>query len=134
MHQFWDNFDWFCLKISSDAKYFFLSYSRQCDQGLIVVIVFYFQIWNKKPTILLLIELLAVTWVPFILRQWLANVFVILQLIPMGRATAGAKSTSIQEGDHIAPSWIYSIKISNDTYKDFTRSTIKLAETKCLPC
>ena len=26
----------------------FLSYSRHCNQGLIVVIVYYFQIWNQK--------------------------------------------------------------------------------------
>ena len=41
----WDDF---CLQISSDAKYFFFSCPRHCDQGLIVVIVYYFQIWNKK--------------------------------------------------------------------------------------
>ena len=31
-----------------DTKYIFLSCPRHCDQGLIVVIVYYFQIWNKK--------------------------------------------------------------------------------------
>ena len=59
-------FGWFCLQISRDAKYFFLSCLRHCDRGLIVVIVYYFQIWN---TTLLLLELLAVTWVPCILRH-----------------------------------------------------------------
>ena len=38
-------------------------------QGLIVVIVYYFQIETKKNTTLLLVELLAVTWVPCILRH-----------------------------------------------------------------
>ena len=47
MHLFWDSFEWFCLQISSDAKYFFLL-DKHCDRGLIVVIVYYFQIWNKK--------------------------------------------------------------------------------------
>ena len=48
LHLLWDCFEWFCLQISSDAKYFFLSCPRHCDQGLIVVIVYYFQIWNKN--------------------------------------------------------------------------------------
>ena len=42
------SFEWFCLEISSEAKYFILSCPRHCDQGLIVVIVYYFDIWNKK--------------------------------------------------------------------------------------
>ena len=63
LHLFWESFEWFCLQISSDAKYFFLS----CfDWGLMVLIVYYFQIWNKNNT-LLFVELLA--WVPCILRH-----------------------------------------------------------------
>ena len=47
--KFWlDNFEWFYFEISSEAKYFFLSCLRYCDWGLIVVIVYYFQIWSKK--------------------------------------------------------------------------------------
>ena len=71
LHLFWDSFWWFCLQISSDTKYFFLSCPRHCDQELIVVIVYYFPIWNKKKkdTTLLLVELIAVTWVPCILRH-----------------------------------------------------------------
>ena len=38
----------FFLQISSDVAYFFLSCPKHCDRGLIVVIVYYFQIWNKK--------------------------------------------------------------------------------------
>ena len=45
---FLDSFEWFCHQISSHTKYFRLSCSRHCDQELIVVIVYYFQIWNKK--------------------------------------------------------------------------------------
>ena len=37
-----------CLQISSDAKYVFLSCPRQFHEGLVVFIVYYFQIWNKK--------------------------------------------------------------------------------------
>ena len=55
----------FCLHISSDAKYFFLSGPRHSDWGLLSII---FQIWKKKNT-LLLVALLAVTWVPCILRH-----------------------------------------------------------------
>ena len=44
LHLFWDSFEWFCLQKSNDAKYFYLLPNR----GLIVVIVYYFQIWNKK--------------------------------------------------------------------------------------
>ena len=38
----------FCHQISCDAKYFFLSGPKHCDRGLIVVIVYYFQIRNTK--------------------------------------------------------------------------------------
>ena len=48
LYLFWVSFEWFCLKIRSDTKYFPLSCLRDCDQELIVVIVYYFQIWNKK--------------------------------------------------------------------------------------
>ena len=48
LHLFGDRFEWFCLQISSDTKYFFLSCPRHCDQSLIVVIVYYFQNFNKK--------------------------------------------------------------------------------------
>ena len=46
------SFEWFCLQISSDVRYFFLSCRRNCDQGLIVVIVSYFKIWHKKHNII----------------------------------------------------------------------------------
>ena len=48
LHLFWDSFEWFCLQTSSEAKYIFLSCPRHWDEGLIVVIEYYFQIWNKK--------------------------------------------------------------------------------------
>ena len=48
LHLFGDSFEWFCLQIKKDAKYFFLSCPRHCDRGLKVVIVNYFQIWIKK--------------------------------------------------------------------------------------
>ena len=51
LHLFWDSFQWFCLQISRDTKYF-LSCPRHCDQRLIVVIVYYFQIWNKNEHII----------------------------------------------------------------------------------
>ena len=41
------SFEWFFLQIICEAKYF-LSCPRHCDWGLIVVIVYYFQILNKK--------------------------------------------------------------------------------------
>ena len=47
LHIFWDDFEWFCREIRSDAKYF-PSCPRHFDRGLIVVIVYYFQIRNKK--------------------------------------------------------------------------------------
>ena len=61
LYRFRDSFEWFCLQISSDANYFFLFGPRHCDQGLIVIIVYYFQIWNKKNTTLLLVELLTMS-------------------------------------------------------------------------
>ena len=61
------NFDWFCLQISSDAK----SFSRHRDRGLLVVIrsILFSNLRQKKKTTLLLVELLAVTWVPCLLRH-----------------------------------------------------------------
>ena len=54
LHLFGDSFEWSCLQMSGDAKYFFLSCPRLCDQGSIAVIVYYFQIWNKKePNIII---------------------------------------------------------------------------------
>ena len=41
-------FEWFCLEINSKAKYLFSSSPKHWDQGLIVVTVYYFQIWKKK--------------------------------------------------------------------------------------
>ena len=65
LHLFWDSFEWFCFQISCDTKYSFHSCPRYCDQGLIVDI---FKSEAKKNT-LLVVELWAVTWVPFILRH-----------------------------------------------------------------
>ena len=48
MHLLWGSFEWFCLQISSYSKYLFLSRPRHCDQALIVVIIYYFKIRNKK--------------------------------------------------------------------------------------
>ena len=36
LHLFSDSFEWFCLQISSNAKYLFLSCPRHFDQGLII--------------------------------------------------------------------------------------------------
>ena len=47
LHLFWDSFEWFCLQINR-RKIFFCYCPRHCDQGLIVVIVYYFWIWNKQ--------------------------------------------------------------------------------------
>ena len=45
LHLFWNSFEWFCLYISRDPKYF--SSLVQCIL-IIVVIIHYFQIWSKK--------------------------------------------------------------------------------------
>ena len=45
---FWDSFEWFCVQIISDTKYISLSCPRNCNWRLIVVKIYYFQIWNKK--------------------------------------------------------------------------------------
>ena len=50
-------------------KIFFLFCPRHCDRGLIVVVVNCFQIWNKNNTTFLLVEILAVIWVPSVLRN-----------------------------------------------------------------
>ena len=42
------SFEWICFQINSDGKYFFFSCPKNCDQGLIVVIVYYFQIWLSR--------------------------------------------------------------------------------------
>ena len=48
LHQFCENFEWLDLQISRGTKYFFFSGPNQWDWGLIVVIVYYFEIWNIK--------------------------------------------------------------------------------------
>ena len=52
------SFEWFCLQISSDPKVF-LSCRRLCDQGLIVVILYYFQIWNKKENDIIICRVIS---------------------------------------------------------------------------
>ena len=44
LHLLCNSFEGSCLQISCDTKYFFLSCPRHFDQGLIVVIDYYFQI------------------------------------------------------------------------------------------
>ena len=44
--------EWFCLQIRNDTKYFPLTCLRYCDQKL-VVLIYYFQIWNKKGHIII---------------------------------------------------------------------------------
>ena len=53
------SFEWFCLQISHDAKHFFVSCPRHCDRVLIVVIVYYFQIWNKKKHNIIISRLIS---------------------------------------------------------------------------
>ena len=70
LHLIWDSFEWFRLQISSCVKYFLLFCLRHWDRGLIVVIVdTIFKSEAKKKTTLLLVELLAVTWILCILRH-----------------------------------------------------------------
>ena len=45
------------IQISSDAKYF--SSPKDNDPGLIVVIVYYFQIWNKKELNIIIIWVIS---------------------------------------------------------------------------
>ena len=56
----------------SRRKIFFLSCPRHCERGLIILIVYYFQIWNKKRT-LLWGELWAVTRVSIIWKSDLTD-------------------------------------------------------------
>ena len=47
------SFEWYSLQIIRDAEYFFFSCPRHCDWELIIIIVYYFQIWNKKEHIII---------------------------------------------------------------------------------
>ena len=63
------NFQWkfACTVLKNWCKIVFFSCSRHCDPELVIVIVYSFQIWNKKKnTILLVIELRAVTFFMYI--------------------------------------------------------------------
>ena len=55
----------------------FLTLPRPCDRGLIHVTVYYFQIRKKKNKTLLLVELVVVTFVPYIVRH---PIFIIIIL------------------------------------------------------
>ena len=46
-------FEFLVLVISTDAKYIFLSCPRHCNRGLIVIIVYYFQIRKKNKNIII---------------------------------------------------------------------------------
>ena len=48
LHLSLNRFEWFCFQINSDAKYVLLFWPKICDQGLILVIVYCFQIGNEK--------------------------------------------------------------------------------------
>ena len=63
------SFEWVCLQIISDAKYVFLCCPRHYDQGLIIVIVHYFQIWNKKEHNVIISRVISSQMGPSILRQ-----------------------------------------------------------------
>ena len=56
LHLFWHSFEWFCLYINRDTKYFFLSCRRHFDRGFVVVKVYYFQTWNKKEHKIIIIS------------------------------------------------------------------------------
>ena len=69
LHQLWDSFEWFCLQISSHAKYF-----SSLVQGIVIddkylLLYTIFESETKNNTTLLVVELLAVTWVPWLLKH-----------------------------------------------------------------
>ena len=68
LHLFWDSFEEFCLKISRDTKYFFplLSKALWSRINSCYSIRFSNLKQKKKNTTLLLVELLAIVWVPCI--------------------------------------------------------------------
>ena len=71
LYQFLDSFQGFCLQISSDAKYSFLSYTKTLGSRIYRCYSILFSFLKQKKNIkLLLVELLAVTWVPCILRHY----------------------------------------------------------------
>ena len=49
----------FLSKYIVTQNIFFLSCPRHCDQGLIVVIVYYFQIWNRKENIIIISRVIS---------------------------------------------------------------------------
>ena len=64
LHLFWDSFDWFCLQISSDAKYFFLLLSKAlCWKINSCYSILFSNLKQKKNTELTIVELLAVTYI-----------------------------------------------------------------------
>ena len=59
----------FCRQISSDAKYLFLFCPKHCDQGLIVAIVSYFKVGNKKGPSIIINGVISSHMCPCILRH-----------------------------------------------------------------
>ena len=55
--------------VSKWHKLFFLSYLRHCDQGSIVVIIYFYKSETKKNTTLLLLELFTATRLSCILKH-----------------------------------------------------------------
>ena len=66
---FWENFEWFCLQISSDAKYFPLLSKALWSRINSCYSILFSNLNKKKNTILSLAVFLAVTWVSCILKH-----------------------------------------------------------------
>ena len=49
LHLFWDSFEWFCLQISNDTKYFSSLVQRYRDRGLVIAIAYYWPCGQFLP-------------------------------------------------------------------------------------
>ena len=66
---YFESFEWFCLQISHDRKYFFPLLSKALWSRINSFFYSIFEYETNENTTLLLVKLLAVTWVPCIPRH-----------------------------------------------------------------
>ena len=86
---YFESFEWFCLQINSDTQYFFLSCSRHCDWGLIVVIEYYFQIWNKKEHNIIISRVISSHMGPMYIETPYINTFAVCSELTEHNAACG---------------------------------------------
>ena len=111
LHLFWKSFEWFCLQISSDAKYLFSSCPEYCDRGIIVDIVYYFQIWNEKEHDIIISRVISCHMPTiYIERPYICTALIIFTSINFGVISLLSWRTKCYLGWHFQVSLLHCLR------------------------